>query len=262
MKILIISILLLTLFNDCFSQEEEELAKKAQNPVGDLISIPFQNNTAFGIGSFDRTLNVLNIQPVYPIHMTEKWNLITRTILPIISQPDVTMENGGTTGIGDINFTVFLSPKAPNKIIWGIGPSILLPTASKDELGTGKWAIGPSLVVLTMMGHWVTGLLVNNVWSFAGDSDRADVNSMLLQPFVNYNMKNGWYLTSSPIITVNWKASSGNQWVIPLGGGVGKIVRFGKLPINMNTQAFSNVVTPEGGPTWSFRFQLQLMFPK
>ena len=118
------------------AQSEEELAKSAQNPVGDLISIPFQNNTLFGIGPQNRTMNVLNIQPVYPIHLGENWNLVTRTIIPIISQPDFSEESGSITGLGDINFTAFFSPSGPSKVIWGIGPSLLLPTATKD-LGSG-----------------------------------------------------------------------------------------------------------------------------
>lgn len=245
-----------------FAQDEEQLAKAAQNPVGDLISLPFQNNTSFGIGPNDRTLNVLNIQPVYPINMSSKWNLITRTIAPIITQPDIASESGSTTGLGDINFTAFLSPAAPGKWIWGAGPAILLPTATDDQLGSGKWGLGPSLVVLTMNGPWVYGVLVNNVWSVAGDKDRGDVNAFLLQYFINYNMADGWYVVSAPIITANWEAPSEGRWVVPFGGGAGKILRLGKLPLNAQVQAYYNVEKPEFGPDWSLRAQLQLMFPK
>jgi hypothetical protein len=245
---------------DIIAQDEEALAKVVQNPVGDLISLPFQNNSSFGIGPNNRTLNVLNIQPVYPISLGSKWNLITRTIAPIITQPDFSSETGSTTGLGDINFTAFLSPAVPGKFIWGVGPAILLPTATQDELGSGKWSIGPSVVVLRITGHWVYGVLVNNVWSFAGDSDRDDVNSFLLQYFINFNMSDGWYLTSAPIITANWEVS--DSMIVPFGGGFGKIFRVGKLPINGNMQAFYNTDKPDMGPDWSFRFQLQLMFPK
>ena len=241
---------------------EADLAQAAQNPVGDLISVPLQNNTNFGFGPYDRTQNVLNIQPVLPISLGSDWNLITRTIFPVITQPDFFSESGSTTGLGDISFTAFLSPSKPGKLIWGVGPAIILPSATDQSLGSGKWSAGPSVVGLTIQGPWVAGLLVSQVWSFAGQSDRANVNFFLAQYFVNYNMDHGWYLVSAPIITSNWEASSGNQWIVPFGAGAGKIFRIGKQPINMNMQAFYNAVKPDFGPDWQFRFQLQFMFPK
>ena len=188
--------------------------------------------------------------------------MITRTIFPVITQPDFFSESGSTTGLGDVNFTAFLSPSKPGKFIWGVGPAIVLPTATDETLGSGKWSAGPSVVGLTIQGPWVAGILMNNVWSFAGDSDRADVNFFLAQYFVNYNMDHGWYLVSAPIITSNWEASSGNQWIVPFGAGIGKIFRIGKQPMNFNTQAFYNAVKPDFGPDWQWRFQLQFMFPK
>lgn len=248
--------------HDISNQEEIKLAEAVQNPVGDLISLPLQNNTSFGIGPFDRTQNVLNIQPVIPIRLNSKWNLITRTIAPVITQPFLLSSTVSTTGLGDINITGFLSPRAPGKFIWGIGPAIVIPTATSESLGRGKWSVGPSAVGLIIRGPWVAGLLVSNVWSFAGKSDRKDVNFFLAQYFVNYNMSEGWYLVSAPIITSNWEADSGNQWLVPFGAGAGKIFRIGKQPMNMNMQAFYNVVKPNLGPDWSLRFQLQFMFPK
>jgi hypothetical protein len=242
-----------------FAQDEEELAKKAQNPVGDLISLPFQNNTSFGIGPHNRTQNTLNIQPVYPIKMGN-WNLITRTIMPVITQPDVSMESGSTTGIGDISFTAFLSPANPGKVIWGVGPAISIPTAADNVPGFGKWAVGPSIVALTISGPWVVGALVNNVWSVGGDDADPDVNFLLFQYFINYNMESGAYLVTAPIITNNWEVD--DSLILPFGGGIGKIFRLGKLPINGNVQAYYNAVTPDGGPKWATRLQLQLMFPK
>jgi len=241
---------------------EEALAQAVQNPVADLISLPLQNNTNFGFGPHDRTQNVLNIQPVIPISLGSDWNLITRTIMPVITQPDFFSENGSTTGLGDINLSTFFSPAKPAKFIWGVGPAIILPTATDQSLGSGKWSAGPSAVGLTIQGPWVAGLLVSQVWSFAGQSDRADVSFFLAQYFVNYNMDDGWYLVSAPIITSNWEASSGNQWIVPFGAGAGKIFRIGKQPMNINMQAFYNAVKPDFGPDWQFRFQLQFMFLK
>lgn len=265
MKTFILTVLFLTLFavlQNSFADEEEDLAKQTQNPVSDLISVPFQNNINFNLGPHNRTQNILNIQPVIPINLTENWNLITRTIAPVIYQPDITRNSGGEFGLGDINATLFLSPAKSGKLIWGLGPVISFPTATDKTLGTDKWAAGPSLVVLTMPGDWVIGALVNNLWSFAGDNDRPDVNQFLLQYFVNYNFEGGWYLTSAPINTANWEEDNDNRWTIPIGGGGGKVFRLGKQPLNFQTQAFYNVEKPDLGPEWSLRLQLQFLFPK
>jgi hypothetical protein len=240
--------------------DEGDLARAAQNPVGDLISLPFQNNMNFDVGPADRTQDILNIQPVLPITLSKDWNLITRTILPVISQPAPGTDR--TNGIGDLNFTGFISPKKPGKVIWGVGPALIFPTATDDVLGTDKFSIGPSFVALTMKGQWVIGGLVSNVWSVAGDDDRADVNFFLAQYFVNYNYPSGWYLTSAPIVTANWEADSGNQWTVPFGGGIGKVFAIGRQPININTQVFYNVEKPTFGAEWQWRWQIQLLFPK
>jgi hypothetical protein len=259
----------------CQQQDnEEELAKKTQNPVADLISVPFQNNFNFGAGLHrDKMIYILNIQPVIPIHITENWNLITRVITPIVNQPSLAPGLGTATGLGDINPTFFLSPAKPGELIWGVGPTFTLPTASDRLLGSGQWSMGPAGVVLTIQGHWVLGALMNNQWSFAGWGDKP-VNSFLLQPFVNYNFPHGWYLSSAPILTANWRADkAGDVWTIPLGGGVGKLFRLGeilplegdrlaKLPINTQLQGYGNLATPQLDPKWQLRFQIQFLFPK
>jgi hypothetical protein len=243
-----------------FAQDKDDLAKKSQNPVSNMISVPFQNNTSFNVGPYNRTQNVLNIQPVWPFSLSPSLNLITRTIIPFISQP--IGESESKFGLGDINFTAFFSPADPGKVIWGMGPTFFLPTATNAVLGKEKWCVGPGLVLLTMPGKWVIGLLANNVWSFAGKEGRTDVNQMLIQYFINYNLPDGWYLSSGPIITANWKAASGQQWVVPFGGGFGKIFKIGSQPLNAQVQAFANVVKPDNGADWSLRLQLQLLFPK
>jgi hypothetical protein len=206
--------------------------------------------------------NGLNIQPVFPLSLNEDWNLITRTIIPYIRQPEIFPGSGREAGLGDVNITCFLSPTESGKVIWGVGPILSIPTASDELLGTEKWSAGPSAVVLSMNGPWIYGALINNLWSFAGKDSRRDVSQMLLQPFLNYNMEGGWYLTSSPIITANWKADGSNTWTVPLGGGIGKIVRIGKLPVNMQLQGFYHFESPDGGPDWAVRFQFQFLFPK
>jgi hypothetical protein len=214
---------------------DTELAKKTQNPVADLISVPFQNNFNFSAGPKDATIYVLNVQPVIPLRLTEDWNLITRLITPIINQPSLFDGADSAFGLGDINPTFFLSPAKPSELIWGVGPTFTLPTATDSLLGTSKWSMGPAAVALTIQGPWVVGALANQQWSFAGWGDQ-DVSQMLIQPFVNYNLPDGWYLTSAPIITANWEASSGDKWTVPLGGGVGKPFRLDKLPINTQLQ--------------------------
>jgi hypothetical protein len=241
--------------------DTQDLAEKTQNPVSDLISLPFQNNTNFKIGPHDRTQNVLNIQPVIPVKVGE-WNLINRTILPLIYQPDFASSSGGEFGLGDINHTTFLSPAEPGALIWGVGPTTTLPTSVNDRLGPGKFTLGPSAVVLTMPDPFVIGALIRNEWSVAGDGDTPNVNQFLLQYFVNFNFGRGTYLTSSPIVTANWKADSGDRWVVPLGGGIGQILPIGAQPFNFQVQAFWNAERPSGGPEWTLRTQVQMLFPK
>jgi len=267
--------LLVALTGPAFGQDDAaDLAKQSQNPVGNMISLPFQNNTSFGIGPNDSKSNVLNIQPVYPVGLSKNWNLINRAIIPVIYQEAIFPEVGSSAfGLGDTSYTGFISPAQPGKIIWGVGPSFLLPSSTEDRWATEKWSGGAGVVVLTMPGSWVVGVLAQNVWSFAGDNDAAEVNSFLLQPIINYNMEKGWYLTSVPVITANWTAPSDNRWTVPIGGGFGRIVKWGKQPLDLSASAYYNVEKPvpeivEGpnlenqGDTWTLRLQLKLLFPK
>jgi len=242
----------------------EELAKLAQNPVGNLISVPFQNNTNLNFGPEKGTQNILNIQPVIPISIDKDWNIITRTIVPVISMPSLGPDTGSTDGIGDTVVSAFLSPANPGHLIWGIGPVVQIPTNSTAELGNKNWGLGPTFVLLHL-DHgdpWVYGVLVNNIWSLTSNKQGGSYNNGLIQPFVNYNFPDGFYLVSGPILTVDWKANSGQQWTVPIGGGVGKILHFGRLPVNTTVQAYYNVVRPDYGANWQIRAQVQLMFPK
>ena len=240
---------------------ETNLAEQAQNPVAELISLPFQNNFGFGIGPNNVTQWVLNVQPVIPFSLGPDWNLITRTIMPIINQPSPALGIDSAFGLGDINPTLFLAPAGSANFIWGVGPTFTVPSATDSKLGSGKWSAGPAAVALTMQHPWVVGALANTQWSFAGWGDKY-VTQTLIQPFVNYNFEKGLYLVSAPIITCDREAEGGNRWTVPLGGGVGKIFHLGKLPINTQLQAFYNVATPDNGPDWQLRFQIQLLFPK
>jgi hypothetical protein len=250
------------------AEDTDALRKAAQNPVASLISVPIQENWNFGIGPNDRIQNVMNIQPVIPLSIGKNWNLIIRWITPVIYQPvDVPQASGpvvqpGYYGLGDMQPAFFLSPKK-SKVIWGVGPQLLLPTATKTGiLGQGKFGMGPSVVVLVQPTKWTLGFLVNNVWSLAGNSNFPDVNQFLLQYFINYNLKKGWYLTWQPTLTANWKATSGGRWVVPMGGGIGRIMRLGSQPVNLTAQIYGNAVHPPGASPWSMRLQIAFLFPK
>jgi len=251
--------ILILIYSVSFAQSEsnQDLTKAAQNPIANIMSFPFQNNTNFKMGpDSNRTQNVLNIQPVIPLM---DGRLITRTIFPLYWNPDYTKESGSNFGFGDIIFTAFYSPKTEG-LTWGVGPVIQFPTGGTD-FGTGKWCAGPSLVALVMPGKWVVGALINNIWSFAGQENRADVNFMTFQPFVNYNLPN-FYFTFQPIITANWKAESGNQWTVPLGLGLGKLIKLGgKLPVNLNASYFYNVVRPDYAPQYQVRLTAAVLLP-
>ena len=238
-------------------QSADELAQQAANPIANLMSIPFQNNTDFRLGPYDRTRNVLNIQPVVPL---AHGKLITRTIIPFVWLPDISAETGSlSSGLSDITLTAFYVPSA-GAITWGVGPVVEFPTGGASR-GSQKWSVGPSVVVLTQKGPWTLGILANNVWSIAGDSGRADVNKGLLQYFIVYQLGNGWYVNSAPINTANWKAESGQKFVVPLGAGAGKLVFLGKLPLNAQAGAYYNVVKPDVGPDWQLRVQVQVLLP-
>ena len=256
----------------CAQQSTEELAAAAQNPIAAMYSLPFQNNIYGGAGPrHDATANVLNIQPVIPFTVGD-WNILSRTIAPLVYLPSLTtgpseiteqsLFSGSHFGLGDINQSFYFSPARLPRLIWGIGPSFNLPTATATPLGSAKFSMGPAAVALVMPKPWVIGTLARQLWSVAGPSNRPNVSQFLLQPFVNYNMEEGWYLVSSPIITANWEASSGNKWVFPLGAGMGKIFRIGEQPMNASLQAFDYLLSPTGGPRWAVRAQLQFLFPR
>ena len=249
---------------DVASSATEALQKATQNPVASLTSVPIQNNSNFGVSPGYRTQDVLNIQPVIPLSVSKRWNLIIRWIAPVVWQPlpnQPRTPESGVYGFGDMQPAFFLSPRKTGKLIWGAGPIFQLPTATSTFLGQGKLGLGPSLVLLTQPGHWTIGALINNVWSVAGSVHRPFVNQMLLQYFVNYNLKSGWYLTSSPILTANWRVSKGG-WLVPFGGGAGRIMKLGAQPVNISASFYGNTVHPPGASSWGMRLQIAFLFPK
>ncbi len=240
---------------------QEDLAKKSQNPIGNLISVPFENNTSFGSGSENAVVNSLTLKPVYPVNLG-KLTLINRAILPIIYQEERVKGEGSEFGLGDFTYQALFTPAKPGKLIWGIGPAFIFPTNTDDRLGVDKWSAGPAVIVLAKPGPWLVGSLIQNFMSFAGDDDAPDVNLFSLQYFVNYNFEGGWYLSSTPTITADWETDSDDRWTVPSGGGVGRLVRFGKQPVDFKLQVFGNAVKPDGAADLELQFQVKFLFPK
>ncbi len=242
--------------------DNADLAKQLSNPVASLISVPFQLNYDSGYGPEDGYRVTLNFQPVIPITLNDEWNLISRTILPIITQEDVAGPSGTQSGLGDTTQSFFFSPKAPGLggIIWGAGPALLLPTGTDDLLGSGKWGAGPTAVALKQSGPWTVGILANHIWSFAGEQDRAKVNSTYLQPFLSYTTPDAWTFGINTESTYDWTTES---WSVPINLTVAKLVKFGEQPVSFTVGARYWAETPESGPDgWGFRGVVTFLFPK
>jgi hypothetical protein len=245
------------------ADDSPDLAKLVQNPIAKVISLPFQNNLNFGTGPDHDPQDVLNIQPVLPIQINDDWNVITRTIIPLDYQPPLTPGGSTVGGVGDISLALYFSPaRTSGSLIWGIGPAFVFPSADHQVLGQGQFSTGVSAVALTIQGPWLVGALVTEVVSVSGEASRRQVNQMLVQPFINYNFPRGWYLTSSPIVTANWRAPGSQQWTVPVGAGGGRAFRLGRQAMNAQVQVFDDVTHPHGAGNWTLRVQFQLLFPK
>ena len=241
-------------------RSEDSAAKDAaQNPVAAAISLPFQNNTYYGVGPYRRAENALLIEPVIPFKLSSKWMVISRTITPVEVVPRLSPTREVDYGLGNIQPQFYMSPVHPGKFIWGAGPQLWLPTATDSTLGTNKWGGGPAFVGLVHQGHWLGGSLLGN--EFAGVNHK-HINQMTLNPFLYYNMPHGWYFVSAPIITSEWTASRSTRWTVPLGGGAGRVFKLGHQPLNARAQFFNDVRTTTGGPDWQLQTQLQFLFIK
>ena len=242
------------------AQDEAELAKKAQNPVADLISVPLQNNWDFGIGPADAMRYTLNVQPVIPFSISDDWLLITRTILPVIYAESPVKGGSDKSGLGDTLQSFFFAPKEPvGGWIMGAGPVFSYPSATDDALGTEKWGAGPTAVVLQQKRGWTYGALGNHVWSYAGDDDRSDVSATFLQPFVSYTTKAYTTVGFNTESTYDWNAA---QWTVPLNLSVTQLLKLGKLPVQIGVGGRLYVERPAGGPDWGMRLTMTFLFPK
>ena len=242
---------------------EQNLARQLTNPVAALISVPLQLNYNSDIGPADDGRQwVLNVQPVIPFSLNEDWNLISRTILPIVDQQDVFPGAGSQTGLGDTIQSLFFSPAAPTAggWIWGAGPVFLLPTGTDDLLTTDKWGVGPTAVALRQQGPWTSGLLGNHIWSVAGDSDRRDISTTFLQPFLLFTTPTAWTYGLQSESTYDWENS---EWQVPIRGVVSKVTRIGNQLVSLGGGVNYWLESPENGPEgWGLRFSLTLLFPR
>jgi hypothetical protein len=231
-------------------------AKNAQNPLSEAYRLPLQDNTTFRIGANNSIQNILNFQPVIPLEF-EKFNIIGRFVVPFVSTPDAGDVNA--KGMGDMKMTVFFASKPESSVSWGLGPVFQFPTASNDQVGSGLFGMGLSMAVTVTNEHWVYGFLVDNIWTL--DVYRTE-NKMFLQPIINYNFPAGWYIVSEPQWQANWHATK-DQWLIPLGAGVGKLFRIGKTALNMSAHFYYNTAMqdPEWGKMQS-RLQVELLLPR
>jgi hypothetical protein len=243
------------------NSSDGELAKKLSNPVAALISVPLQSNFDFNAGQHDdRFRYVLNVQPVVPVVLNDDWNLIIRAIQPVIYQEPLIPGQETNFGLGDFNPTLFFSPRQPiHGWIIGAGPAFLFPTATDTALGTGKWGIGPSVVALQQNGPWTYGLLFNHIWSYAGDSDRPEVNQTFLQPFLAYNTKSGFGITAQAESSYYWNQ---HQWNIPIGIFVSQVLRIDKQAVSISAGPRYYAARSPGGATWGFRFTMTFLFPQ
>lgn len=244
--------------------DETELAREDEDPLSKLTSVPFQNEADFGIGPHNLVRNTLSIQPTIALSVTDNLSLVSRTKVPIVSRPDVLHGTGYVTGLGDTTESIFLVPRSTSGVLWGVGPSILLPTASANELGLGQLGLGPSVAVLMQPSALTFGILATQLWSVAGGSDRSAVNQLSAMYFASFRFPSGWYLKTAPIVTADWNAVLRNMWTVPVGGGGGKILNVGTVPVDVSVDAYWNAIRPDtlGSPAGSAQVQVALLFPR
>ncbi|MGX1305693.1 hypothetical protein AB7M35_000413 [Amorphus suaedae] len=251
--------------DDAGGSSAQDLQVAAQNPIAAMVSVPFQENLYWG-GGLDKPLSVLNIQPVIPVSFNERWNVIFRPILPLISAPGALPGDNRENGLGDLLLETFVSPSKPldtglGAITWGFGSAVTVPTHTGDDLGSRTYAAGPAFVAFISKAPFSYGFLAFNQWSFAGPTDAPDVNQLVVQPFLNFNMKDGWSLQTGPVISVDW-TSDDEKVTLPVGGGISKLTKFGKTPVKLTANLYYNALRPDTAPEWQGQFMATLLFPR
>ena len=243
---------------------ENDIAKESENPIGNLTVLPFENFINFGVGPHHGTQNILEFEPVLPIHLNQDWNLINRAVIPVVWNPDLSPFPSVPQAFAPVDYSAFLSPRNPvNGWTVGAGPIVQIPTASSPTVGSSVWGLGPTAVVVHTSEHIVAGVLANQVWSLGGVNSGPGgrrYSTFLLEPFFNYNFGHGWFVATAPIITANWE-TRGTKWTLPVGGVAGRIIKLGgKLPIKLEAGAYYNVVTPQFGARWQLISEVAVIF--
>lgn len=276
MKKSIESSLFLALLLPLQAQDDADLAQQLTNPLADLISMPVQGNMDFGLGPGGGHKLFTNIQPVIPFELNENWNLISRTILPVIDQQGINFasDRSDAFGLGDVVQSLFFSPKDPEPFIWGVGPVFLLPTATDNALGADQWGAGPTGVILKLDGPWTYGMLANHLWDFAGSSSSGSfvtlpdgrvvnsgnqVNLTFLQPFLSYTTSTATTFTVNSESTYNWTS---HQWTVPINFQISQLVKIGKAPVSVYAGARWYPERPAFGPDWGVRLGFTMLLPK
>src|SRR5208282_3061993 len=242
------AVLMSVLALPAMGQTGQSLVQLAKNPFADLTNLQFFFDDYLGLSPGNQTSQAVTFQPLIPFSVSPAFSIITRTVLPLIDQPGAAPGEGRTHGVGDTQFSAFLSPTRTGSLVWAVGPVFQLPTATNDALGQGKWGAGPTAGVQWSGTQWTFGALINNIWSFAGTAGRPAVNQMQLEPEVNYAFKSNpnRYLSYSPTITTNWEASGSERWTVPVSLGIGQLFTVGHQSINLQATAYYNVVAPAG----------------
>ena len=246
-------------------QTTGSLEKLARNPVGDSIKIPLAESINFDAGPYGRTSNSLQIQPTIPFPIAEEWLLVPRIVATLADyEPEVSQASGGNTGLGDTVATLFLTPAHTGMVAWGAGPSLLIPTATDTNTGAGKWGLGPSLAFILQPNWGSIATAVQNIWSLPGNSRRASVNQLQIETSLSFNMPRGWYLLTAPTFSADWTQSSGERWLVPFGGGIGRTLEIANKGLDWNIAVYSNAIHPEGQlyPKWQMSLQWTLLYPR
>lgn len=259
----ITAIIFLTIFSfSAYAQDDAaELAKKLANPIASLISVPLQNNSDFGFGSLNGSRNTLNIQPVIPVALSPKLNLITRIILPVITQYNITGQGETESGLGDAVLSGFLGPsESKNGLTWGAGPVFLLPIGA-DGFTADQFGIGPTAVALKQTNSgWTYGALANQLWTVEDSESSQGISQMFLQPFFVYNWKSGAGIGGNFEWTLNWTAETSILWLNPVLSGV---TTLGTQKIQLVIGPRFNLAAPDGTKAdWGLRAVVVLLFPK